>query len=158
MDYPLHYTTTTTEENNHNNNNNTATTSSNNYRSFGVFHDRSDIPSMIFDHNSSPTIDPSEVNNNSNEDRRRSSNHDMVILSTRPPHSTSTSNSQHLHDLWGNQHYHNHHQQHVHSSLNNTFNPNDIHSSLTTHSTHLSHNTMAHSERGIAGFVSKLYQ
>jgi hypothetical protein len=139
MDYPLHYTTSTEQENStSNNHNNTGTSNShNNYRSYGVFSDRSDL---LFDHNSSasPTIDPLEVNN---EDRSRSS---MVLLSTRPPPLQQV-----MHDSW-NQHQN----QQLHHSINNTFNPNDIHS--LSHHPH--HHNMSHSERGIAGFVSKLYQ
>lgn len=85
-------------------------------------------PSIMFDNNNTSSS-PTLDSLEATEDRSRS----LMLMSTRPP-------PQVMHDPWTQ-----------HQLINaNDFNPNDIHT--------LHHHHMSQSERGIAGFVSKLYQ
>ncbi|KAG1076921.1 hypothetical protein G6F42_025194 [Rhizopus arrhizus] len=99
-----------------------------------MYNERSDISSIMFDGNSP----------NNEEDDSRSS---MMLLSTRPPHS--------IHDPWNQPQLHQQQQQHHHHHsplLNNDYRQ---HQSIQHHQVQ---QQLSHSERGIAGFVSKLYQ
>lgn len=139
MDYPLHYSdnhtnnhTPTSSLSNSSTNNNNSNTSNASFRTYGVFDNRSDL--MLFNSSNSstsPSVDPMELN----EDRSRS----MLLMSTRPsiPH-----------DPWNPQH---HHQQHLHPILNEDY-------AQPTGTIQNLHHNFSHNERGIAGFVSKLYQ
>lgn len=137
MDYPLHqsqYTDSTNHFRHHPQQQDQSSNVANqntNYRTYPMFNERSDISSIMFDGNSS----------NAEEDDSRSS---MILLSTRPPHS--------IHDPWNQPQLHHHHHQH-HSSLSNS--DYQQHQPIQHHQIQ---QQTPHSERGIAGFVSKLYQ
>lgn len=136
MDYPLHYPDSHSSHNtpisslsNSTAANTNSHTSNASYRPYGVFDNRSDL--MLFNSNNSstsPSVDPMELN----EDRSRS----MLLMSTRPsiPH-----------DPWNPQ------QQHLHPILNEEY-------TQPTGTIQNLHHSFSHNERGIAGFVSKLYQ
>ncbi|CEP17084.1 hypothetical protein [Parasitella parasitica] len=125
MDYPLAYTDSRQDQSSN------VTPATANYRTYPMFNERSDIPSIMFDNNSSNAED---------EDSRSS----MVLLSTRP-HS--------IHDPWNQpQMRPSHHQQQQQHILNNNYAQHQpIHHQQI-------HHPAPHSERGIANFVSKLYQ
>ncbi|KAL7315698.1 hypothetical protein PS15m_004880 [Mucor circinelloides] len=141
MDYPLHqsqYTDSTNHSGHHQQHqqqdeSSNVTNSTANYRTYSMYNERSDISSIMFDGNSP----------NNEEDDSRSS---MMLLSTRPPHS--------IHDPWNQPQLHRQQQQHHHHSplLNNDYRQ---HQPIQHHQVQ---QQLSHSERGIAGFVSKLYQ
>lgn len=99
-----------------------------NYRSYGVFNDTS----LMFDNNNN--------NNNNNTSSPILESHEdnsrtLMLMSTRPPPI--------MHDPWTQ-----------HQLMTTAgFNPND-----PLDNPALLHHHISHSERGIAGFVSKLYQ
>lgn len=139
MDYPLHqsqYTDSSNHSRHHQQQQQqqdppaNGTNSTANYRTYSMYNERSDISSIMFDGNS-----PSNE-----EDDSRSS---MMLLSTRPPHS--------IHDPWNQPQLH-HHQQHHSPLLSHDYRQ---HQPLQHHQIQ---QQSSHSERGIAGFVSKLYQ
>ncbi|KAK4514523.1 uncharacterized protein ATC70_002121 [Mucor velutinosus] len=144
MDYPLHqsqYTDSSHHSRHHQqqqqqDQSTNVTNSTANYRTYSMYNERSDISSIMFDGNST----------NNEEDDARSS---MMLLSTRPPHS--------IHDPWSqpqlhHQQHHQHHQQHHSPLISNDYRQ---HQPLQYHQIQ---QQSSHSERGIAGFVSKLYQ
>ncbi|KAI8636266.1 hypothetical protein BD408DRAFT_98073 [Parasitella parasitica] len=104
------------------------TSASADYRTYPMFNERSDISCIMFDGNS-PNAD--------DEDPRSS----IMLLSTRPPRS--------IHDPWNQPQMLHHRQQHLLNSNYAQHQP--IHHQQI-------HHPAPHSERGIANFVSKLYQ
>ncbi|CAO3652961.1 unnamed protein product [Mucor fragilis] len=138
MDYPLHQSQYP-DSSNHSRHHQQQDQSTNvpnstaNYRTYSMYNERSDISSIMFDGNSP----------NNEEDDSRSS---MMLLSTRPPHS--------IHDPWSQPqlHHQQHHHQHHSPLLSNDYRQQQP----LQH--HQIQQQSSHSERGIAGFVSKLYQ
>ncbi|GAN09569.1 heat shock factor protein 3-like [Mucor ambiguus] len=135
MDYPLHQSQYTDSSNHsrHHQQQQQQQDQSANYRTYSMYNERSDISSIMFDGNSP----------NNEEDDSRSS---MMLLSTRPPHS--------IHDPWNQPqlHHQHHHQQHHSPQSSNDYRQRQP----LQH--HQIQQQSSHSERGIAGFVSKLYQ